>query len=251
MNRTLIKYLITFSYIILIAVFGFFYEDKAELKAMNMKYSLSKSMDDYYDVDMPRYEGVKEFPISGEQYVNNARVQSSYFLTEDTPLTIASFYKKYWESQGLKINSDINPESASLSVYDYNDGVVKTVMIQHERGKLNRVILSSVNSNFMKREFNSFSDLPIYKNSYGFVSYELEDPNYHSAVVSYRNNDSIERNISFYKTSLLRTGWKKENELQKKGTTLLIFTKGNKEVTLTLTPVKKATALSVVVKNKR
>ena len=245
------KYLIILTYIVLIASLGFFYEDKGELKAMNDSATFEKMMNNYYDVDMPRYPGVQEYPISGEQYINDARMQSSYFVTKDSPLTISSFYRKYWKSQGLSVNSDVTPGGGTVSVYDFNEGVVKNVLIQHERGNVFRVVLSSINSKYMKREFNSFSDLPVYQDSYGFISYELEDPHYRSSVVTYMNRGSIEQNISFYNTSFIRKGWKSGETSEKDNIKMFIFTKGVKEATLTLVSTGKGTTVTVVIKNRR
>ncbi len=244
------KYLIIFLYTAFIAVFGFFYQGKEGLHAMDDRI-LEKQMDNYYDVDMPRYEDVKEYPILGEQYVNNARIQSSYFVTEDSPITVADFYIKYWESKGLKVSSDINSYGANVSVYDYDEGVIKTVQIKPESGNLFRVILSALNAVNMKREFNSFSDLPVFNNSYGFISYELEDPHYQSSVVSYTNDASLKKNITFYKQEFNARAWKEKESKSEKGITLIVFQKGIKEANLTLTPVKNGTYVSVIVKSRR
>jgi hypothetical protein len=248
------KYLIIALYIVLIGVFGFFYESKANtLNASPIKASYN-NIDNYYDVDMPRYPNVDETPIIGEQYINNARAQSSYFITTDSPLEIADFYVEYWENQGLSPAKNITPEVGSVSVYDYKDHTTKTVTIRKETNKLYRVVLTAINDKRMKREFNAFTDIPYQEDSYGFVSYELEDDNYKASDVSYMNPHSILKNELFYKKAMPKKGWKLTavHTLPKISVTkTLVFSKGYKVAEINLTKMSNdGTAIRLLVKDK-
>ena len=222
---------------VLIGVFGFFYEGKnSELKAKPLKLS-HMNIDNYYDVDMPRYPNVDELPVIGEQYINNARAQSSYFVTKDEPLNIIKFYQKYWEDQGLIPIKNVSPQGGNISVYDYKEKVTKIVSIKKE-GNEYRVILTAVFDSNMKREFNAFSDIPKNKGSYGFVSYELEDDNYRASDISYLNPESMGQNIAFYRSAMIKKGWKFKGEMSlpkfDKSKTL-IFEKGRKIAEINIT----------------
>jgi len=249
-----LKYLVITSYIVLVAVFGFFYESKnTELKASSPKINF-KSINNYYNVDMPRYANVHEQPVIGEQYVNNARVQSSYFITSDTPLDISTFYKKYWDAQGLKTFSKLSPNGGTISVYDYKDKVTKTVVIKQESNNKFRVVLTAVQDSKMKRSFNAFSDIPSYKGSYGFTSYESEDDNYRASNTSYFNSASLVQNEQFYRGSMPNNGWKfiKANTLPAvKITKTLVFRKGHKVAEINLTSNNQmGTIISLMVKDR-
>ncbi len=233
-----VKYLIIISYIVLVGVFGFFYENKnSELKASPIKQD-NVNIDNYYDVDMPRYPNSKETPVIGEQYINNARAQSSYFVTSDDPLEVTSFYEKYWTEQGLEPFKRITPNGGNLSVYDYKDKTTKTVVIKREANNRYRVILTAIIDSKMKRQFNAFSDIPQNKGSYGFISYESEDENYRASDISYFNSSSFQENIIFYKKAMLENGWRfngiktlpKVNVSQ-----TLIFSKGRKIAEINIT----------------
>lgn len=232
------KYLIIISYIVLVGVFGFFYENKnSELKASPMKVNYA-NINNYYDVDMPRYPGVNETPIIGEQYINNARAQSSYFITANNPLEIATYYEKYWTEQGLEPFKKINPNGGNLSVYDYKDHATKTILIKKETKDSYRVVLTAIVDSKMKREFNAFSDIPQNKGSYGFISYESEDENYRASDISYFNNSSLGQNVVFYKKAMLENGWKfnTERTLPKVNISkTLVFSKGKKVAEINIT----------------
>ena len=248
------KYLTIIAYIVLVGVFGFFYESKnTELKAAPIKTSF-ENIDTYYSVDMPRYGNVDEKPIIGEQYINNARFQSSYFVTKDTPLDISVFYEKYWKSQGLKTFKNITPAGGTISVYDYKDKVTKTVVIKQESNNTFRVVLTALRDSKIKREFNAFSDIPFNKGSYGFTSYESEDENYKASDISYFNPNSLNQNNIFYRKSMIKNGWifREENTLPGvKITKTLIFTKGNKRAEINLTDNNKSgTIISLMVKDR-
>ena len=203
---------------------------------------------------MPRYANVHEQPVIGEQYINNARVQSSYFITDDTPLDISTFYKKYWESQGLKTFSKLSPNGGTISVYDYKDKVTKTVVIKQETSDKFRVVLTAIDDSKMKRSFNAFSDIPSYKGSYGFTSYESEDENYRASNTSYFNSASLLQNEEFYKKTMPSNGWKfvKVNTLPSiKITKTLIFKKDRKVVEINLTSNNNlGTIISLMVKDR-
>jgi len=233
-----VKYLIIVLYIVLVGVFGFFYENKNnELKAAPIKVNYT-NLDNYYDVDMPVYPEVKEIPVIGEHYINNARAQSSYFVTQESPLNIAYFYMKYWTAQGLKPFKSITPNGGSISVYDYKDHATKTVVIKKETKDKFRVVLTALIDSKMKREFNAFSDIPHSKGSYGFISYESEDENYRASDISYFNPKSLIQNSNFYKKAMVENGWtfNQERSLPKiKISKTLVFSKGRKIAEINLT----------------
>lgn len=248
-----IKYFIIISYIVLVGVFGFFYENKNnELKASPIVADYS-NIDNYYDVDMPKYPDVNETPVIGEQYINNARAQSSYFITSNDPLSVAEFYENYWNAQGLEAFKKISPSGGTISVYDYRDRVTKTVVIKQETQDSYRVVLTALDDLKMKRDFNAFTDIPSNKNSYGFVSYESEDNNYKASDVSYLNPMSLSQNDNFYRKSMLQNGWKFKSENTLPGvkfTKTLVFSKGNKIAEINLTDNNKSgTIISLLVKD--
>jgi len=247
-----IKFLIIVLYVFAIGIFGFFYEGKGNLKAKPLK-NVYADIDNYYDVDMPRYPNVNELPVIGEQYINNARAQSSYFITEDEPLNIVDFYKKYWEDQGFMPISEVNPNGGNISVYDYREKVTKTVSIKREGSKF-RVLLTAIFDSNLKREFNAFSDIPHNKGSYGFVSYELEDDNYRASNIAYLNPESMSRNLIFYRKAMIEKGWKLKNEMSlpnfNKSKTL-IFEKGRKiaEINITQNGMEGGSIIRLLVKD--
>ncbi len=237
-------------YTVLIGTFGFFYDDGSQMLKATNEYN---DMTNFYDVDMPSYPNVEEYPISNSSYVNNSRTQSSYFYTTDSPLTVGDYFANYWESQGFKTFSNLNPEGGSVSVYDYKSGYVKSVSINAE-GKNYLVTLNAMKPNNYTREFNTFSDIPVNKDSYGFMSYESEDSYYKASSVSYINPNPIKDNVDFYMKSFPKTGWsfKKEVTLEKINfSKTLVFEKGDKVAELNVTDMQKSgTSIYLVIRDK-
>ncbi len=203
---------------------------------------------------MPRYPVVKEYPISNSSYINNARSQSSYFVTSDTPIQVGEFYKSYWKKKGFKPSSQINPMGAVITVYDYGENVVKTVRMNKEKANEYRVVLSATRVDMYQREFNAFSDLPVLDGSYGFNSYESENSYYRAANISYMNGETIEKNEQFFRSTFPTKGWEFVKELKLPSISVsktLIFKKGNKvsEANITSLGKDRGTGVVIVVKD--
>ncbi|MBN2695065.1 hypothetical protein JXR93_10405 [bacterium] len=246
------KKIVIITYILLIALFGFFYEDKSELKASNEDFNTKMTM--FYDFDVPHYPGVAEYPITNSSYVNNARSQSSYFLTNDNPIHIGNFYIDYWESKGLKVFSEFYPTGGNLSVYDLKEETVKNIIIQPYDKNQFMVMVTVIKSDMMKREMNAFSDVPVYKNSYGFVSYESEESYYIAATTTYMNPHSFKENFEFYSQTPQKKGWRfiKELKVDKiEFSKTLMFDKGEKDMEINLTEMDGGTSVNVVVRDKK
>ncbi len=246
------KKIVIITYIILIALFGFFYEEKGQLKAEQEDFNSKITM--FYDFDVPHYPGVVEYPISNSSYINNARTQSSYFVTGDNPIHIGNFYINYWESKGLKVFSEFYPTGGNLSVYDLKEETVKNIIIQPYQKDQFMVMVSVVKSDMMKREMNAFSDVPVFKNSYGFVSYESEESYYIAATTTYMNPHPFKDNFDFYSKAPLKQGWKfnKEIKVDKiEFSKTLSFDKGEKEMEINITEIEDGTSINVVVRDKK
>lgn len=242
------KGLLIIVYVALIAAFGFFYGETKPLRAEK-----APDIQYFYDVEMPRYLGVTEYPISSKAYINNARNQSSYFTTSDNPIQVSKFYKNYFQAKGLKPFAQVNPMGAMITVYDYDEGVVKTIRMNKEKSDEYRVVLSATRTDLYQREFNAFSDLPVIDGSFGFNSYESEDNYYRAANISYMNSATMTKNEQFFRSNFPSKGWQFVKEIslpQITASKTLIFRKGNKTAEANITSLgETGSGIVVVVKD--
>jgi len=194
----------------------------------------------FYPVSMPRYPGVKEYPLTHAMKSGAAKLYMSYFVTRDEPLVVEHFYENHWRAAGYHVTSDITLKGGHVSALDVRSNVVRQVMIT-KRGDDSMVQVSvTVNPAVLTRPVKP--DVPVFPGAEGVTTVGARDPGTGSTVVTFIDFAKMDENLSFYEAEMGSAGWTLKQDVSKvphipKSYHTLIFRKPNSECTINFMPV--------------
>ncbi len=197
----------------------------------------------HYPVSMPRYPGVKEYPLGSDLKVGDSPMKMSYFSTEDEPLQVARFYASRWKAAGHHVTEDITLQGGVVAAYDPASGALRQVLIRR-KGRKSTVFPSVIAKPLQPKRVTAEKqdDVPVYPGSEGTLTFGGRDPGHRSRVTMFTNYGGVLNNVQFYRGKLAERGWR---EVPSKGgsplppevSETLTFHKGSRELTINITRV--------------
>ncbi len=199
----------------------------------------------HYPFPMPRYPGVKEYPMGSSLTVGSSHLKMSYFHTRDDTLKVASFYAGQWKAAGHYVTEDISPQGGVVGAYDPARGILRQVLIKSASGTT--AVYPSMLTEPLRPATGSYAtspDVPLYPGAEGVLRFGARDPGHRSKVTMYTNYGGLANNVEFFRSNLPEHGWR---EVKSKGQPLLptefhanmTFHKGKRELTLNITQMDK------------
>ncbi|MCD6498088.1 MAG: hypothetical protein J7M25_07265 [Deltaproteobacteria bacterium] len=194
----------------------------------------------FYPVSMPRYPGVKEYPLTHAMKSGAAKLYMSYFVTRDEPLVVEHFYENRWRAAGYHVTSDITLRGGHVSALDIRSNVVRQVLIT-KRGNDAMVQVSvTINPSVLTKPVKP--EVPVFPGAEGVTSVGAKDPGTGSTIVTFVDFAKMDENLSFYKSKMGSSGWTLKENASKvpqmpKNYHTLIFRRANAECTINFMPV--------------
>jgi hypothetical protein len=204
-------------------------------------------MKGYYQVSMPRYPGVKEYPLTRQMAVGKAPMKMSYFNTKDDPLKICRFYADRWRVAGHKVTQEVTLVGGHVSAVDTKNGVIKQIIVTKQSRDRYLVFPSVTHSphaiqTVMAERLGKGDTAPVFPGAEGVSRFKSKDPGSSSRITRFVSFGELQENVEFYRTEMAARGWKLAEDVDKlpgleKGHHVLVFKKGAQEATINFTAI--------------
>jgi hypothetical protein len=86
--------------------------------------------------ELPTYPGAVHTRIGEDLVIDGQRFELAYFLTDDSPRTVAAFFGRAWESAGYPVTLDGDAEeNLVVSAFHTREGLQRSVAICRHQGR--------------------------------------------------------------------------------------------------------------------